>query len=148
MEKLSGSVLCIFVLLHLYVLNMLCIVCLVSAFIAIFSIHLTAVSSAECSLCRPPWWSLLTGNLFIIYMSNYQGHHTSTLVWGCQALLCRFAAQRPWPLTSMEMIQCTLCPTRKFKTRLWDRRIKWLIDHCSWLPGIFNDWSTVYRLRH
>jgi len=64
MEKLSGSVLCIFVLLHLYVLNMLCIVCLVSAFIAIF-FHpfncniVSRVQSLQATMMKPAYWKLV-----------------------------------------------------------------------------------------
>ena len=37
-----------------------------SAFVAVSSSQLIAIYSAECSLCRPPSWSLLPGHLFIV----------------------------------------------------------------------------------
>jgi len=73
-----------------------------SAFIAIPSTQLTATSLAECSLCRPPSWSLHTGHSFTMcdIVRTIPHPHLSE---DARPHLCRFAAQRPWPVQKRQV---------------------------------------------
>jgi len=79
---------------------------LASAFIAVPSSQLIATSPEECSLCRPPSWNLLTGQSFQSFtrcdtvLTSPHPH----LSEDARPHLCRFAAQRLWPLRFSKLL--------------------------------------------